>query len=70
MALKTLDLYTVKKTANGYTTAATGEQVKINENQVVMVKDLDLVLEPEATAVCKVYLSNGTTIIAEQGKIS
>lgn len=70
MSLKTLDLYTVKKSADGYITAKTGEQVKINESQVVMVKDLELTLAPGAKAVCKAYLSNGTTIVVEQNKIS
>lgn len=70
MALKTLDLYTVKKSGEGYITEATGEQAKVNESQVVMIKDLNLTLAPGAKAVCKAYLSNGTTIIIEQGKIS
>lgn len=70
MSLKTVDLYTVKKSEAGYITVATGEQAKINESQVVMTKDLDLTLAPGSKSVCKAYLSNGTTIIIEQGKIS
>jgi hypothetical protein len=70
MSLTLLDLYEVKKIGDKYTTIKTGEKAKVNTDQVAMVKDLNLDLISGDKAVSKAYLSNGSTIIIEQNKIS
>jgi len=72
MALTAIDTYTVTKNGEYDKTTKNTEKTKINNDQIVFAKELELKFDPkdtESVQVAKMYLSNGMSIIVAKTSI-